>query len=163
MQYIEPELREGADEIDLAARKKIPLLVQDDDIRGILHSHTDRSDGVNTLEQMAKAVFERGYEYFGVADHSRSAHYAGGLSLQEISAQRREIAGLNKSASSSFRVFHGIELDILRDGSLDYPPWILRKFDFVVANVHTQFRLDRKQQTERIIRAVSRSPLFWGI
>ena len=155
LQYIEPELREGADEIDLAARRKIPSLVRDQDIRGILHSHTDRSDGVNTLEQMAKAVFERGYEYFGVADHSRSAHYAGGLSLPEISAQHREIAGLNKSASSSFRIFHGIESDILRDGSLDYPPSILRKFDFVVASVHSQFRLDRKQQTERIIRAVS--------
>jgi DNA polymerase (family X) len=92
LQYIEPELREGADEIDLAARRGIPTLVRDADIRGILHSHTDLSDGVHTLQQMAKAVSERGYEYFGVADHSRSAHYAGGLSLQDIGTTPRNRA-----------------------------------------------------------------------
>ena len=91
LQFIEPELREGRGEITLAQKGKLPTLVTDADLRGILHAHTDRSDGVDTLEAMAEATRERGYSYFGVADHSRSAHYAGGLSLEEIAAQHAEI------------------------------------------------------------------------
>jgi len=155
LQFIEPELREGRGEIALAATNKLPKLVTDQDVRGILHAHTDRSDGVNTLQQMAEATRKRGYQYFGVADHSRSAHYAGGLSLEEIAEQQTEADRLNKSYGGKFRIFKGIESDILADGSLDYPDDILGRFDFIVASVHGQFRKDKKEQTERILRAVA--------
>jgi DNA polymerase (family X) len=104
---------------------------------------------------MAEATRDRGYGYFGVADHSRSAHYAGGLSLEEIAAQHAEIDQLNRRYGKRFRIFKGIESDILADGSLDYPDEVLAQFDFVVASVHGRFKLDRKEQTERILRAVS--------
>ena len=155
LQFIEPELREGRHEITLAQKDKLPALVTDADVRGILHAHTDRSDGFDTLEAMAQATRERGYRYFGVADHSRSAHYAGGLSLEEVAAQHAEIDQLNRRYDKRFRIFKGIESDILADGSLDYPDEVLAQFDFVVASVHGRFKLDRKEQTERILRAVS--------
>ena len=119
--FIEPELREGKDEIALAVEQDLPKLVTDKDLRGILHAHTDRSDGVDTLEVMAEATRARGYHYFGVADHSKSAHYAGGLSVDEIDAQHAEIDRLNKRYGKSFRILKGIESDILADGALDYP------------------------------------------
>jgi DNA polymerase (family X) len=152
--FIEPELREGRGEIALAERGKVPKLVTDADIRGILHAHTDRSDGGDTLEVMAEATRVRGFSYFGVADHSQSAHYAGGLSLEDIAEQHAEADRVNKRFRDHFRIFKGIESDILPDGSLDYPDHVLAAFDFVVASVHSRFKLDRKEQTERIIRAV---------
>jgi DNA polymerase (family X) len=154
VQFIEPELREGSDEITLAIKHALPKLVTDQDLRGILHAHTDLSDGVDTLEVMAAATRARGHQYFGVADHSKSAHYAGGLSVEEIEAQHAEIDQLNSGYGKSFRILKGIESDILADGSLDYPDDVLARFDFVVASVHGRFKLDRKTQTERIIRAV---------
>jgi DNA polymerase (family X) len=155
LQFIEPELREGRREVAMAAAGKLPKLVSDADIRGILHAHTERSDGANTLEQMAEATRKRGYEYFGVADHSKSAHYAGGLSVEEIEEQQAEADRLNKHYGGKFRIFKGIESDILSDGSLDYPNDVLRRFDFIVASVHGQFRKDKKEQTERILHAVA--------
>jgi DNA polymerase (family X) len=152
---IPPELREGNDEIALAMAGKLPALVSDGDIRGILHAHTDRSDGVDTLADMAAATRRKGYEYFGVADHSKSAHYAGGLSIDEIAAQQGEADRLNRRYKGRFHIFKGIESDILPDGSLDYPDETLATFDFVVASVHSRFKLDRNTQTERIIRAVA--------
>jgi DNA polymerase (family 10) len=104
---------------------------------------------------MAEATRRRGYHYFGVADHSQSAHYAGGLSLEQVAAQHAAIDRLNRSYAGSFRVFKGIESDILADGSLDYPPEVLARFDFVVASVHSRFKLDRAAQTARILRAVA--------
>jgi DNA polymerase (family X) len=153
--FIEPELREGQKEIALARRRQLPKLVRGQDIRGILHAHTDESDGVNTLRQMAEATRKRGYSYFGVADHSKSAHYAGGLSVEEISAQHELIDELNAQYDDEFQIFKGIESDILPEGSLDYPDEVLARFDFVVASVHGQFRKDRASQTERILRAVA--------
>jgi DNA polymerase (family X) len=155
LRYIEPELREGRGEIALARKGLIPRLVELQDIRGILHAHTDQSDGSNTLEQMAQATRKRGYEYFGVADHSKSAHYAGGLSLDQIQEQHAEIDQLNAGFDGGFRIFKGIESDILSDGSLDYPDDVLRQFDFIVASIHGPFRMDRQQQTERLLRAVA--------
>jgi DNA polymerase (family 10) len=153
--FIEPELREGSGEIDLAKRGRLPRLVTDADIHGVLHAHTNRSDGVDTLEVMAAATRAHGYQYFGVADHSQSAHYAGGLSLDEIAEQHAEADRLNKRYGGSFRIFKGIESDILADGSLDYPDDVLAQFDFVVASVHSRFKLSRKEQTDRILRAVA--------
>jgi len=152
--FIEPELREGEDEIVRARTHALTQLVTDKDLRGILHAHTDLSDGVDTLETMAKATRERGYEYFGVADHSKSAHYAGGLSIAEVAEQHRIIDRLNKRHGDDFHILKGIESDILLDGSLDYPNEVLAQFDFVVASVHSRFKLDRTTQTDRIIRAV---------
>jgi DNA polymerase (family X) len=152
---IAPELREGRGEIEKALKGKLPKLVTDDDIRGILHAHTDKSDGVDTLDAMVEAVRSRGYEYFGVADHSQSARYAGGLSLEEIGEQHAAIDRLNQQYENSFRIFKGIESDILADGSLDYPDDVLARFDFVIASVHGRFRLDRDAQTARILRAVA--------
>jgi DNA polymerase (family 10) len=104
---------------------------------------------------MAAATQKRGYRYFGVADHSQSAHYAGGLSLAEIKEQHAEADRLNAGFGKSFRIFKGIESDILSDGSLDYPDAVLQDFDFVVASVHGQFRMDPAAQTKRILRAVA--------
>jgi DNA polymerase (family 10) len=152
--FIAPELREGGDEIALAVESGLPSLVSAADIRGILHSHTDRSDGVHTLKEMAEATRERGYFYYGVADHSKSAGYAGGLSPEEIDAQHQEIDRLNRGTKGRFRILKGIESDILVDGSLDYPDEVLARFDFIVASVHSRFQLDENSQTERILRAV---------
>ena len=153
--FIDPELREGRGELELALRGKLPKLVNDQDLRGILHCHTDASDGTETLETMAKATRQRGFEYFGVADHSKSAHYAGGLSVEEIAQQHREADRLNKRFGKDFRILKGIESDILADGSLDYEDYVLERFDFVVASIHGRFKLDRKAQTQRLLRAVS--------
>jgi DNA polymerase (family 10) len=153
--FIPPELREGADEIMLAQGHLLPELIEAGDIKGVLHCHTDRSDGVNTLAEMAEAAHERGYSYFGVADHSKSAFYAGGLSVEEIEAQHAEVARLNRRWRGKFRILKGIESDILVDGALDYPDDVLSRFDFVVASVHSRFQLDEATQTERLLRAVS--------
>ncbi|WP_027571487.1 DNA polymerase/3'-5' exonuclease PolX [Bradyrhizobium sp. WSM1743] len=153
--FIDPELREGRGELELARKGKLPKLVTDDDLRGILHCHTDASDGTETLETMAKATRQRGFEYFGVADHSKSAHYAGGLSVEEIAQQHREADRLNKRFGMDFRILKGIESDILADGSLDYPDDVLETFDFVVASIHGRFKLNRKTQTQRLLRAIA--------
>ena len=153
--FIAPELREGRGEIELAAAGRLPKIVTDEDICGLVHCHTDQSDGSHSLKQMAEATRKRGYAYFGVADHSRSAGYAGGLSVEEIEAQHTAADEMNARYGADFRVFKGIESDILADGSLDYPDDVLARFDYVVASVHSRFRLDEKVQTERTIRAVS--------
>ena len=153
--FIEPELREGRGEIERALKGELPRLVTDKDLRGILHCHTDASDGTETLETMAKATRRRGFEYFGVADHSKSAHYAGGLSVERIEEQRREVDRVNREFGKGFRILKGIESDILADGSLDYSDDVLARFDFVVASIHGRFKLDRKAQTERLLQAIS--------
>jgi DNA polymerase (family 10) len=153
--FIEPELREGRDEIERATKGKLPKLVTDNDLHGILHCHTDASDGTETLERMAKATRQRGFQYFGVADHSKSAHYAGGLLVDQIEEQHREANRLNKTFGKHFRILKGIESDILADGSLDYPYEVLERFDFVVASIHGRFKLERKAQTDRLLRAIS--------
>ena len=153
--YVPPELREGKGEVELAAADRLPSLVTMEDLRGLLHCHTDFSDGGNTLEEMAKATKRRGYGYFGVADHSRSASYAGGLSLERVEEQHGLADRLNRRFGSAFRILKGIESDILQDGALDYPDDVLGTFDFVVASVHSRFRMDRKAQTKRMLRAVA--------
>jgi DNA polymerase (family 10) len=155
LQYIEPELREGLDEIERAQARTIPPLVAAEDLRGVLHAHTTASDGVDTLEAMAKAGIARGYQYIGITDHSKTAHYAGGLTVEEIEQQHDEIDRLNAAFGDRFRIFKGIESDILPDGSLDYPDEVLRRFDFIIGSIHGQFRLEPEAQTERLVRAAS--------
>jgi DNA polymerase (family 10) len=153
--YIEPELREDGREIEWAISGQLPTLVSDEDIRGLLHCHTDFSDGGNTLEEMAEVTRELGYEYFGVADHSQTAGYAGGLKPERIELQHELADALNRRYRGRFRILKGIESDILEDGSLDYPNEILSTLDFVVASVHSRFKLGAAAQTERILRAIA--------
>ena len=155
LQYIEPELREGLDEIERAAAHKIPPLVTATDLLGVLHAHTTASDGADTLEAMAETSLAHAYQYIGITDHSKTAHYAGGLTIEEIEQQQAEIDRLNTAFGGRFRIFKGIESDILPDGSLDYPDDVLRRFDFIIGSIHGQFRLDRQAQTERLVRAAS--------
>jgi DNA polymerase (family 10) len=152
--YIEPELREGIDEIELAERNKLPVLIEYKDLKGSLHNHSTWSDGVHTLEQMA--VFckkDLGMEYFGICDHSKSAFYAKGLYEERVLAQHKEIDILNEKLAP-FKIFKGIESDILNDGSLDYSDELLRTFDFVVASVHSNLRMTEEKATARLIKAI---------
>ncbi len=153
---IEPipaEAREGSGEIDLARTGKFPALIEDGDLRGVVHVHSTWSDGKASIREMAERARELGFVYLGIADHSRSAGYAGGLSAERLLAQGEEIARLNEELHP-FRVFHGVESDILADGSLDYDEEILEKLDFVVASIHSRFGLGREEQTARLVAAV---------
>jgi DNA polymerase (family 10) len=152
--FIPPELRETGDEVARAAAGELPVLVTAKDLRGVLHAHTTESDGADTLEDMAEATRERGYAYLGLTDHSQTAHYAGGLKPDEVPAQQKQIDKLNKTLGKNFHVFKGIESDILGDGSLDYPDDILQTFDLVIASVHSKFRMGKKEQTDRIVKAI---------
>ncbi|MFH1754097.1 MAG: DNA polymerase/3'-5' exonuclease PolX, partial [Candidatus Latescibacterota bacterium] len=153
LDYIPPELREAMGEIEAAERKDLPVLLEEEDIRGIFHVHTSYSDGKATVEEMALAAQELGLEYLDIADHSRSAAYAGGLNPSAVKKQSEEVAAVNRS-HDGFTVFHGIESDILADGSLDYPDDLLAIFDFVIASVHSNFAMSETQMTERIITAI---------
>jgi DNA polymerase (family 10) len=153
--FIPPELREDAGEIEAAERGTLPQLITRDDLKGILHCHSTWSDGTSSIEGMALAARAMGMSYLGLCDHSRSAAYAGGMSIERVSEQHREIEVLNAKLGDSFHVLKGIEVDILVDGSLDYPDEVLKTFDLVVASVHSRFDLGAADQTERMLRAVS--------
>ena len=153
LQFIVPELREGYNEIDLARENKIPTLIEVTDLKGILHNHSKYSDGNNTLEEMAKYAKQLGYEYLGICDHSQSAFYASGMKEDEIIAQHKEIEKLNVELAP-FKIFKGIESDILNDGSLDYPEHVLKTFDFIVASVHSNLKMDKEKATARLLKAI---------
>lgn len=154
LDFIAPELREGLDEIVLAKNHQLPTLILDSDLKGSLHNHTDWSDGVNTLEEMALYCKETlKLEYLGVCDHSKSAFYAKGLTEERVYAQQLQIDELNLKLAP-FKIFKGIESDILNDGSLDYSDDILKSFDFVVASVHSNLRMDEEKATNRLIKAI---------
>lgn len=152
LHYIPPEVRENTGEIEWAAKKDFPELVEEKDIRGVFHVHSTYSDGVASLEEMVASAEGKGYEYVGISDHSRSAKYAGGLDEKRLYEQWKEIDRLQKH--SKIRIFKGIESDILRDGSLDYPEPILSQFDFIIGSVHSQFNLSEPEMTERLARAM---------
>lgn len=154
MDYIEPELREGYHEVDLAKARRLPKLITFKDIKGSLHNHSTYSDGVHSLEEMAVyCKKELELEYFGICDHSQTAVYAGGLTIDRLEMQWEEIDRLNKKLAP-FKIFKGIESDILSDGSLDYPDEILAQFDFVVASVHSNLKMDKQRATSRLITAI---------
>jgi DNA polymerase (family 10) len=154
LHWIAPELREGTDEIERAAAGELPELVEAADLRGTFHVHTSWSDGTASLEQMALAAAARGWEYLGIADHSQVAAYAGGLSPERVREQWAEIDAWNRAGRQP-RLFKGTECDILADGALDFPDELLLGFDYVVASVHSRFRLPRAAMTERLARAVA--------
>ena len=151
--YIEPELREGHGEVALAARDALPLLITAADLRGDLHSHSTSSDGRNTVQEMAAAARERGYAYIGISDHSQSLKIAGGLSEAELWSQVRSIDALNDRLTG-VRVLKSAEVDILADGSLDYPDALLEELDYTVCSIHSRFQMGKTEQTERVLRAM---------
>ena len=152
--WIPPELREGNGEIDAAEAGQLPKLVQLSDLRGVFHNHTTESDGDHTLDQMAAAAEAHGWDYLGISDHSKSSFQAGGLDEERLAKQLEDIAQLNASQKYRVRVLSGSEVDILKDGTLDFSDDVLARLDFVVASVHTLFTLDREAQTARIIKAI---------
>jgi len=155
MDYIEPELREDMGEIEAAVHHTLPVLVQESDLRGVLHVHSTWSDGQNTIRDMAEACIARGFTYLGMTDHSKAAAYAGGLSEESLRRQGEEIDALNKMFAGRLHILKGTECDILKDGSLDYPDEVLASLDFVVASIHSQFNLSPQEQTERMLQAIA--------
>lgn len=154
LSFIPPELRENMGEIEAAEKGNIPNLVDESDLKGILHVHTRYSDGSNSLEELVKATKNLGYSYIGISDHSKSAYYANGLNEEQLFEQWKEIDNLNNNYTD-FRIFKGIEVDILPDGSLDYDEDILQKFDFVIVSVHSSFNMNKQEMTDRIIKALT--------
>jgi DNA polymerase (family 10) len=151
--YVLPELREQPGILDAARAGRLPSVITDEDIKGILHVHTTYSDGLHSLRDMCEYTRSLGYEYIGITDHSQSAFYANGLKPDRVLAQLDEIDTLN-SEMAPFRIFKGIESDILSDGSLDYEEAVLAKFDFVIASVHSNLNMSREKATERVVRAI---------
>lgn len=153
LQYIPPEMREDRGEIELAQRGEIPTLVCPEDWKGDLHCHSNYSDGVNSLAELAEHARRLGYSYLAICDHSRSLTVAGGLSLEELLEQGERIRELNEQWED-FRLLRGIETDILSDGSLDYPDEVLAQMDIVVASIHTGFKQPKDKLTGRILAAM---------
>jgi DNA polymerase (family 10) len=153
LSYIEPEMREGFNEVALANTNTLPQLIELSDLKGILHNHSTYSDGLNTLEEMAVYAKQLGYEYLGICDHSKAAQYAGGLTEEEIEKQHREIDVLNQKLGP-FKIFKGIECDILGDGNLDYDESVWKTFDFIVASVHSNLKMTEEKAMSRLLRAI---------
>ena len=151
--YVEPEMREDRGELDLARKNKLPELVTLKDIRGDLHVHTRRTDGHHSIKEIVAAVRERGYDYVAITDHSKSVTVANGLKPKELEQQIDQIDKLNDSLDDVV-IFKGSEVDILEDGSLDLPDSILKRLDLTVCSVHSKFKLSRKKQTRRIVKAM---------
>jgi len=150
--YIPPEMREDRGEIEAAEIGKLPALIEAKDIRGAFHVHSTWSDGRVPLERMIEEAEKLGWEYVGISDHSKSAIYAKGLSIERVAEQRQEIDRLRKQFK--IRIFWGTECDILKDGSLDYPDSVLDRYDFVIGSVHSSFNLSEADMTRRIITAL---------
>lgn len=157
LNWVPPELREDRGEFDIFEEHDNLPLVSDEDIRGVIHAHSTWSDGKFSIKEMADACIERGYEYLGITDHSKTAAYAGGLTIDQVKAQWEEIDQLNeeyKNAGTNFVIFKGIESDILADGSLDYAEEILEGFDFIVSSVHQTLDMPREKMMERFRNAI---------
>jgi DNA polymerase (family 10) len=153
LDFIAPELRENCGEFQASEQHSLPNLIEKENLRGTFHCHTVASDGHNTLEEMAEAARELGLEYLGIADHSRSSVQGHGIAAEKLLEQVAAIRKLNKTFDG-FRLFAGVECDILRDGSLDFPDEVLSQLDYVVVSVHSAFNLSESEMTERVIRAL---------
>lgn len=151
--YIPPAQRETAAVLELAAQNKLPQLIQPTDIRGIIHSHSTWSDGMETIESMAKAARDQGLEYLVISDHSQAAYYANGLTPERIAAQHQEVDVLNDKLAP-FKIFKSIEADILGDGSLDYNASVLNTFDLVIASVHSNLKMTQEKAMDRVMAAI---------
>lgn len=154
LNFIPPELREGLGEIEAAEAGPLPRLLEEGDLRGVFHNHTTESDGHNTLEEMVRAAQELGWDYLGIADHSKASFQARGLDEARLAAQVAAIRKLNAAKKFTTHVFAGSEVDILPDGRLDFPNEVLATLDYVVVSVHSSFKQSREDMTARIIRAI---------
>jgi DNA polymerase (family X) len=154
LDYIPPELRENLGEIEAAATHTLPALIELSDIRGDVHMHTVETDGRNTIEEMAEAARERGYEYMAITDHSKNLAFANGLTDERALAHIEKIRAVEKKMKG-IRIFAGIEVDILGDGSLDLSDSVLEQMDIVIASVHSQFNQDRATMTDRLLQAIA--------
>ena len=153
LHWIPPELREGLGEIDAAANGALPRLVELQDLRGVLHCHSQYSDGKATIAEMAQAARAKGWSYIGISDHSQAAFYASGVLREAMLEQHDEIDALN-AKTLDFRVLKGVEADILADGRLDYDEELLSRFDYVIASIHSRFKMDGAAMTERVLHAM---------
>tara|TARA_Y100000766_G_C18910196_1_gene607989 strand:- start:1914 stop:3632 length:1719 start_codon:yes stop_codon:yes gene_type:complete len=151
--YIPPALREGQGEIEASQNSTLPNLVKIDNLKGTFHNHTTASDGKNSLEEMANAAIDLGLQYLGISDHSKSSVQANGLSADRLLNQIDEVKKYNNNAEN-FKVFSGVECDILKNGNLDYDDSILSQLDYSVASVHSSFSLTEKEMTKRVIKAI---------
>lgn len=158
LRYIEPELRENRGEIEAALKNKLPKLVTLEDICGDCHCHTNETDGIDTLEAMVNAAKKKGYKYIAITDHSKHLTVAHGLDKKRLFQQIKMIDRLNEKISG-IRILKSIELDILEDGRLDLPNYVLKELDLTVCSIHYKFKLSKKKQTERILRAMD-NPYF---
>ena len=154
LDFIPPELREDLGEIEAAENGKIPRLIEPSDIKGVFHNHTTASDGHNTLEEMAGAAHELGWEYLGIADHSKASFQANGLNEERLLKQIEEIRRINDSGKYMTRLLSGTECDILPSGKLDFSDSVLEKLDYVVVSVHSAFSQSEDEMTARIIKAI---------
>ncbi len=157
MEWIPPELRENRGEIEAALKGKLPKLVELKDIKGDLHCHTKWNGGKNTIEEMVKTALERGYEYLGISDHTKFLRIERGLDEKKLSEQRKEIEKLNekfKKDGIKFKVLQGAETNILKDGSIDIKDEALKKLDYAIAGIHSNFKMPKKEMTERVIKAM---------
>lgn len=154
LHYIPPELREGYDEIEIAEKEPTPKLVETADLKGVFHNHTTASDGRASLEEMVAAAQERGWEYLGIADHSKASFQANGLDQERLQGQIRAIRELNDSGKFKCHVFAGCEVDIHPDGSLDFEDELLKALDYVVVSIHSSFTLSEADQTKRLVKAI---------
>ena len=152
--YIPPSLREGMGEVEAAEKNELPELLELEDLRGCFHNHTTASDGRNTLEEIAAEADKRGWQYLGVADHSKSSFQANGLDEARLEKQVETIRALNESGSFTSHIFAGSEVDILSGGTLDFPDSVLETLDYVVASVHNGLTQDEETMTSRIIKAL---------
>lgn len=152
--YIPPELRENMDEYKFAEKGKLPLLVEERDIRGTFHNHTSASDGRNTLEEMVEAAQRLGWDYIGISDHSKSSFQANGLNEEQLLQQLKQIKKLNASKKFRTYIFAGTECDILPNGKLDFTDSLLKELEYVVVSVHSSLHQDEKTMTKRLIRAI---------
>ncbi len=152
--YIRPELRENPTIISVAEKNIIPEKIKVSDIKGALHIHTSWSDGAESIESMVESAISLGFEYIGFCDHSRAAFYANGLTPERLEKQWAEIDAIQKKYKN-IKIFKGIESDILKDGSLDYPDSILKQFDFIVASIHSNFTLSYEEMTDRLVKAAT--------
>lgn len=151
--FIPPFLRESAAIIEQAKKKALPVLIQPEDVKGLIHSHSNWSDGATTIEEMAKELIKKGFEYLVISDHSKAAAYANGLSEERIREQHRYIDELNNKLAP-FKIFKSIECDILNDGSLDYSNDILATFDLVIASVHSNLKMNEEKAMIRVLKAI---------
>lgn len=153
MQFIPTFLRENGNIIIIAKQHKIPEVIKPGDIKGLIHCHSNWSDGSNTLEELSNACIKKGYEYLVISDHSKSAYYAQGLNEEQIKAQHGMVEELNDKLKP-FKIFKSIESDILNDGSLDYSNNVLSTFDLVITSVHSNLKMNEEKAMMRLLNAI---------